>query len=117
MMISEFIERTHVEPSFEEYHFIEESYYEFDGGKDEFCEAWLQDKKSGKWELEYRLRKALEDQKAMYEKQLAEKDDMIAFFRRYADQAQAAKERARAAEQKLESMAANMKTWAEWLVT
>ena len=108
MMISEFIERTHVEPSYEEYHFIEESYYEFDGNKDDFCKAWLRDKKSGKWDLEYRLRKALEAQKVEYEKKLAEKEETIEFYRPYFD-------RARTAEQKLESMAANMKTWAEWL--
>ena len=34
MMMSEFIERTGYEPTYEEYHHIEESYYEFDGKRD-----------------------------------------------------------------------------------
>ena len=108
MMISEFIERTHVEPSCEEYRFIEESYYEFDGNKDEFCSAWLRDKKSGKWALEYRLRKALVDQKTEFERLLAEKEETIEFYRPYFDQAHKA-------EQKIENMAANMETWVKWL--
>ena len=74
MMYSEFYERTKKEVSYEEYHYIEESYYEFDGNKDEFCKEWLKDVKSGKWALEDRLRKALDDQKAEYEKKLAEKE-------------------------------------------
>ena len=88
MMISEFIERTHVEPSAEEYHFIEESYYEFDGDKDAFCKSWLRDKKSGKWALEYRLRKALENQKAEYEELLAEKERQLSFYKPYFDKAE-----------------------------
>ena len=73
MMMQEFTERTKYNPTAEEYHYIEESYYEFEGtSKDEFCKQWLKDKKSGKWELEYRLRKSLDDQKAMYEEKLKE---------------------------------------------
>lgn len=94
MMYSEFYERTKVEVSNEEYHFIEESYYDFNGDKNAFCKAWLKDKKSGKWELEYRLRKALEDQKKEYEAKLAEKEDTINFYSPYF-------ERAREAEKKL----------------
>lgn len=108
MMYSEFYERTKKEVSYEEYHYIEESYYEFDGNKDEFCKEWLKDVKSGKWALEYRLRKALDDQKAEYEKKLAEKEETLEFYRPYFD-------RARKAEQKLEAIADNMKTWSEWL--
>ena len=37
MMMNEFTERTGYKPSSEEYHFIEESYYDFPGGKDAFC--------------------------------------------------------------------------------
>lgn len=85
MMMSEFIERTHIEPSYEEYHYIEESYYEFDGDKNAFCKAWLKDKKSGKWDLEYRLRKALDDQKAQYEAQLKEKEENLEFYRDYTE--------------------------------
>ena len=94
MMRSEFIERTKYEPSGEEYHYIEESYYEFVGNKDEFCKAWLKDKESGKWDLEYRLRNELETQKKEYEKKLAEKEETIEFYREYFD-------RARSAERKL----------------
>lgn len=87
MMYSEFYERTKTEISYEEYHYVEESYYEFDGNKDEFCKAWLKDVKSGKWALELRLRKALDDQKAEYEEKLAEKEENIKFYRPYFDRA------------------------------
>lgn len=83
MMYSEFFERTRVEVSYDEYHFIEESYYEFDGNKDEFCKEWLKDKRSGKWALELRLRKALEEQKAEYEARLSEKEENLEFYRDY----------------------------------
>lgn len=98
MMMSEFIERTHIEPSYEEYHYIEESYYEFDGDKNEFCKAWLKDKKSGKWDLEYRLRKALDDQKAQYEAQLKEKEESLRFYHTYTEEL---RERAKTAENQL----------------
>lgn len=82
MMIQEFTERTKYNPNAEEYHYIEESYYEFEGpDKDEFCKQWLKDKKSGKWAMEYRFRKALDDQKAMYEEQLKEKEEMLQWYR------------------------------------
>ena len=81
MMYSEFYERTKTEISLDEYHYVEESYYEFEGNKDEFCKAWLKDVKSGKWAMEYKLRKALDDQKAEYERQLAEKEETIDFYR------------------------------------
>ena len=89
MMMSEFFDRTGCEPTSEEYHYIEESYYEFDGSKDEFCKAWLQDKRSGKWALEYRLRKALDDQKAEYEAQIKKKDEDLEFYRGLTDQLRA----------------------------
>lgn len=81
MMIQEFTARTNYQPEYEEYKYIEESYYEFDGDKDAFCQQWKKDKKSGKWALEYRLRKALDDQKAMYEEQLKEKEDTLQWYR------------------------------------
>jgi len=99
MMYSEFYERTKTEVSYEEYHFIEESYYEFDGNKDEFCKAWLKDKKSGKWAVEMRLRKAIEDQKKEYEAKLAEKEEDLEFYRGFTDQLRT---RAEAAEKKVE---------------
>lgn len=98
MMMSEFTERTRIVPSYEEYHYIEESYYEFPGGKDEFCKAWLKDKKSGKWDLEYRLRKALDDQKAQYEAMLKEKEENLEFYRTYTNEL---RDRAKTAENQL----------------
>ena len=41
MMIAEFTERTGVVPTDWEYKEIEKLYYTFDGGKDEFCKAWV----------------------------------------------------------------------------
>ena len=60
-----------------EYHFIELSYYDFDGDKDEFCKAWKRDKKSGKWELEYRLRREIEEQNEAHKKQIEEMQEKI----------------------------------------
>lgn len=40
MMMNEFIERTGIEPTAEEYNEIEEAYYKFDGDKDAFCKHW-----------------------------------------------------------------------------
>ena len=82
MMVREFTERTKYNPTTEEYHYIEESYYDFEGtDKDEFCKQWLKDKKTGKWALEYRLRKSLDEQKEMYEEQLKEKEEMLQWYR------------------------------------
>jgi len=55
MMYPEFEERTGYQPSSEEYSLIEESYYNFDGNKDEFCKEWLKWKKSGAWEREAKI--------------------------------------------------------------
>ena len=41
MMMSEFIERTGFQPMAQEYAKIEEAYYNFDGGKDAFCQAFV----------------------------------------------------------------------------
>ena len=41
MMMNEFTDRTGYEPTPEEYEEIELDYISFDGGKDEFCKAWL----------------------------------------------------------------------------
>lgn len=85
MMYSEFYERTKTEISYDEYHYVEESYYDFNGNKDEFCKSWLKDVKSGKWALELRLRKAIDAQKADYEKKIAELQETIEFYRPYYD--------------------------------
>ena len=81
MMRSEFVERTGYEPDYEEYRMIEESYYEFPGDKDAFCKQWLKDKKDGHWDREYKLLKMLAEQKDKYEKELADKEDDLDFYR------------------------------------
>lgn len=83
MMYSEFYDRTKTDVSAEEYHYIEESYYDFDRSKDDFYKQWKKDAKSGKWELEYRLRKTIDDQKAEYEAKLAEQEEALKFYRGY----------------------------------
>lgn len=94
MMMSEFIDRTGVEPTYEEYHYIEESYYEFDGNKDEFCKQWLKDKRDGHWATELRLRKQMDEMKKMYEEQLAEKEENLNFYRPYFNRAMIAEKKA-----------------------
>lgn len=42
MLIQEFIDRTGFEPTYDEYRKIEEDYYEFDGDKDAFCKAFVE---------------------------------------------------------------------------
>lgn len=106
MMYSEFVARTKKTVSPEEYHYIEASYYEFDGNKDEFCKAWLKDLKSGKWALEYRLRKTIDEQKAEYEERLQAKQEYLDFLNPYFD-------RAREAEAKLQRIADRMTKWGE----
>ena len=64
MMMSEFTERTGYEPTYEEYSLIEESYYNFDGNKDEFCKQWLKDKRNGYWDKEMALLKKIADLEA-----------------------------------------------------
>ena len=82
MMMSEFIKRTGYEPAYEEYHYIEESYYEFPGNKDEFCKQWKKDKKDGHWARELALMMAADQMKAEYEKKLAEQEDNLVFYRK-----------------------------------
>lgn len=72
MMYSEFVERTNIEVSNEEYGFIEESYYEFEGNKDEFCKAWLKAKKNGMWEMELKFRKRMSDMNAAHKVEIEE---------------------------------------------
>lgn len=82
MMKHEFIERTGYTPTDEEYHYIEESYYEAETcSKDEFCKQWLKDNASGKWSMELRFRKMLDEQKAEYEAKLREKEDDLNWYR------------------------------------
>jgi hypothetical protein len=96
MMKQEFIERTKYNPSDEEYHYIEESYYESDCvDKNEFCKQWVKDVKSGKWLMELRFRKLLDQQKAEYEKQLAEKEENLVFYRQEFKKGQEAQKKLR----------------------
>lgn len=44
MMIEEFEARTGIYPSIETYRVIEEHYYQFDGNKDDFCEAFKENR-------------------------------------------------------------------------
>ena len=55
MMLSEFVERTGFEPLPFEYEKIEEAYYNFDGDKDAFCKAFVED--DGEWKI-YQARAA-----------------------------------------------------------
>ncbi len=86
MMMSEFIERTHVEPSYDEYRIIEESYYEFDGDKDEFCKWWLKAKKSGEWAKELKLRQTIISLERKHKEEIAELRETIEFYRPYFDE-------------------------------
>lgn len=83
MMMSEFIERTGYEPSYDEYHYIEESYYVFPGNKDEFCQQWMRDKEDGHWQRELDLMRAMDQMKAEYEKKIADQEDNLKFYRPY----------------------------------
>ena len=94
MMMSEFTERTGYKPSYEEYHYIEESYYEFNGNKDEFCKQWKKDYKDGHWQRELNLMMAQDSIKAEYEKKLAEAEDNLKFYRPYFDRAYSAEKKA-----------------------
>lgn len=82
MMKCEFEERTGFWPSDEEYHYIEDSYYEFDGNKDDFCKAWLKDRESGHWAKELKLRKAADETKAAMQAIIDEKEESLEFYRK-----------------------------------
>ena len=102
MMMSEFIERTGYEPDLEEYHYIEESYYEFPGNKDEFCKQWLKDNKDGHWQREMSLMKAMDQMKAQYEENLKEQEENLEFYRPYFEKAYKAEKELAEATNKLD---------------
>ena len=81
MMYSEFFERTNKEVEYDEYLFIEDSYYDFNGNKDDFCKQWLADLESGKWELELSLRKQIAYLKAEMKEKIEARDEDIKFYR------------------------------------
>ena len=59
MLYSEFTTLTGVKVSIEEYDCIEQSYYDSELDKAEFCKMWKQDFGSGKWAIELALRRRL----------------------------------------------------------
>ena len=59
MLYSEFTTLTGVKVSIEEYDCIEQSYYDSELDKAEFCKMWKQDYNSGKWAIELALRRRL----------------------------------------------------------
>lgn len=80
MLYSEFYDRTKHLASTEEYHYIEESYYEFDGDKDQFCKQWLKDKNSGVWAKELRLRKLVDETRQEMQKTIDEMADNLKWY-------------------------------------
>lgn len=104
MMMSEFIDRTGYQPSSEEYHYIEDSYYEFDGNKDEFCKQWLKDNKDGHWAKELKLRKAMDEMKAQMQAVIDEKEETLVFYRKEFQKGYEAQKQLKAANEKLERL-------------
>ena len=101
MMMNEFVERTGYEPSWEEYHIIEESYYDFDGDKNAFCKQWLKDKMDGHWDRELKLRKMLIDQKQEMQQVIDEKEDSLVFYRKECNKWYETAKKLKTAEEKL----------------
>lgn len=60
MLYSEFVNLTGAKVSIEEYDYIEQSYYDSELDKAEFCKMWKQDYDSGKWAAELAFRKKLD---------------------------------------------------------
>lgn len=104
MMMREFIERTGYEPTIEEYGFIEESYYDFDGNKDDFCKAWLKDKKDGHWEKELKLRQKIEKMENANREKIEEMESTISFYRPYYDRSRQFAKQLEEANSKLERL-------------
>ena len=86
-MIHEFIERTGYEPSFEEYKFIEGSYYEFDGQKDEFCKWFKKALKNGEWAKELKLRNRIKVLEDHHEAEIKEEQEKVEFYEPFFDRA------------------------------
>ncbi len=60
MLYNEFVTLTETEVSDEEYRYIEQSYYDSELDKTDFCKLWKADVKCGKWAAELALRKKLD---------------------------------------------------------
>lgn len=104
MMVREFIERTHVAPSYEEYRFIEESYYEFDGNKDEFCKWWLKSKESGEWAKELKFRQTIKEMERKHREEIKELHETIEFYRPYFDEVRKLQKNLETAKMRLEAI-------------
>ena len=87
MLRSEFVGKTHYNPDFKEYHYIEESYYESPLDMDEFCRQWQKDYRSGKWALELKLRIAIDKQATRYQEQLDMLKEQVEFYEPYYERA------------------------------
>lgn len=81
MMIHEFAQRTGYQPTTEEYHYIEESYYDFSGDKDAFCAQWKLDKEDGHWDTELKLRKTRDEQAERMEAQIEGLMENLAWYK------------------------------------
>lgn len=105
MMKHEFVELTGYTPTDEEYHYIEESYYDAETPyKSEFCKQWKKDQKSGKWAMELRFRKMLDEQKADYERKIAEQEEYLEFYREQFKEKQQLLETVKRQNEKLETL-------------
>lgn len=71
MMLSEFIQRTGFEPTADEYAKIEDAYYDFDGDKNAFCQAFV------RGNGEKRINQARAEQIARLQDQLVEMEKMF----------------------------------------
>lgn len=91
MLKSEFIKRTHYDPSDSEFSYIIESYCEFDGFKDAFCKQWAKDKKSGKWDVELKYRKLLDKEKRQFETKVAELESRLNRYQLFFEKVEKAK--------------------------
>lgn len=90
MLKSEFIKRTHYEPSDSEFSYIFDSYCGFDGGRDAFCKQWVKDKKSGKWAIELKYRKSLNDVRKKYDVRLDELERRLNMYQLFLKKLEAA---------------------------
>lgn len=82
MMMSEFIERTGFEPTYDEYRKIEEAYYDFEGDKDAFCKAFVENEGElkiykARAEEIARLRNQMIEVEKQYKKEVADRDHRI----------------------------------------
>lgn len=82
MMITEFIARTGFEPTADEYERIEDAYYNFDGNKDAFCKAFVENGGELKIYKERadeisRLRSQMLEAEKQFKKDVADRDRLI----------------------------------------